>query len=130
MEMVRCIFRANGTYDKSGHLQQLYDTLEIVKLQVRLCADLKLIGTRQQSEPALLTESIGRSIAFIVDRPVKREIFAADFRDRVVHHLVINKLNDLFEKESKVHCRNGTNCPPINRCSTKTGRVFRLRTKS
>jgi hypothetical protein len=40
-----------------------------------------------------------RSIAFIVDRPVKREIFAADFRDRVVHHLIIDKLNPLFERE-------------------------------
>ena len=41
----------------------------------------------------------GRSIAFIVNRPVKREIFAADFRDRVVHHFLINKLNLLFEKQ-------------------------------
>ncbi|MEI7736925.1 MAG: reverse transcriptase/maturase family protein [Ferruginibacter sp.] len=41
----------------------------------------------------------GRSIAFIVDKPVTREIFAADFRDRVVHHLIIKKLNPLFEKE-------------------------------
>ncbi|MBA7539675.1 hypothetical protein ES705_31955 [subsurface metagenome] len=41
----------------------------------------------------------GKSIAFILNKPVKREIFAADFRDRVVHHLVINKLNPLFEKE-------------------------------
>ena len=41
----------------------------------------------------------GRSIAFIVNKPVKREIFAADFRDRVVHHWLINKLNPLFEKE-------------------------------
>lgn len=41
----------------------------------------------------------GRSTAFIVTRPVIREIFAADFRDRVVHHLVINKLNPLFERE-------------------------------
>lgn len=41
----------------------------------------------------------GRSIAFIVDKPVKREIFAADFRDRVVHHWLINKLNPFFEKE-------------------------------
>lgn len=41
----------------------------------------------------------GKSIAFIVKKPVKREIFAADFRDRVVHHLIINKLNPLFEKE-------------------------------
>ncbi len=39
-----------------------------------------------------------RSIAFIVNKPVKREIFAADFRDRIVHHLIFNKLNPLFEK--------------------------------
>ena len=45
------------------------------------------------------TYQIGRSIAFIVDKPVKREIFAADFRDRVVHHLIIGKLNHLFEKQ-------------------------------
>lgn len=41
----------------------------------------------------------GRSIAFVVEKPVKREIFAADFRDRVVHHFIINKLNPLFEKQ-------------------------------
>ncbi len=28
------------------------------------------------------------SIAFIVNHPVKREVFAADFSDRVVHHLL------------------------------------------
>jgi hypothetical protein len=37
------------------------------------------------------------SIAFIVSHPVKREIFVADFRDRIVHHWLINKLNPLFE---------------------------------
>ena len=40
----------------------------------------------------------GRSIAFIVNHPVKREVFAADFRDRVVHHWLINRLNPYFEK--------------------------------
>jgi len=40
----------------------------------------------------------GRSIAFIVNYPVKREVFAADFRDRVVHHWLINRLNPYFEK--------------------------------
>lgn len=39
----------------------------------------------------------GKSIAFIVNKPVKREIFAADFRDRIVHHLIISKLNPFFE---------------------------------
>jgi RNA-directed DNA polymerase len=41
----------------------------------------------------------GKSIAFIVNQPVRREIFAADFRDRIIHHLIINKLNPLFEKD-------------------------------
>jgi len=56
------------------------------------------------------TYAPGRSIAFIIDRPVKREIFAADFRDRVVHHLLINKLNPLFEKifiYDSYACRKG-----------------------
>ena len=44
------------------------------------------------------TYEIGKSIAFIVTRPKKREVFAADFRDRVVHQLVINKLEPLFEE--------------------------------
>lgn len=51
-----------------------------------------------------------KSIAFIVDKPVKREIFASDFKDRVVHHLLINKLNTLFEKEfinDSYACRKG-----------------------
>jgi len=52
----------------------------------------------------------GKSIAFIVNKPVKREIFAADFRDRVVHHLIISKLNPLFEKQfvyDSYACRAG-----------------------
>jgi len=38
------------------------------------------------------------STVFIVEKPVIREIFAASFRDRIVHHLVIGRLNTLFEK--------------------------------
>ncbi len=40
----------------------------------------------------------GHSIAFVIQTPVKREIFAADFRDRVVHHWLINQLNPFFER--------------------------------
>ncbi len=40
----------------------------------------------------------GRSIAFVIHKPVKREIFAASFRDRVVHDWLINQLNPFFEK--------------------------------
>ncbi len=40
---------------------------------------------------------IGPSIAFVVRKPKLREVFAADFRDRIVHHYVIHRLNPLFE---------------------------------
>lgn len=40
----------------------------------------------------------GRSIAFVVRKPKIREIFAADFRDRVVHHLLFNYLSPVFER--------------------------------
>lgn len=41
---------------------------------------------------------ISRSTCFIVNKPVKREIFAADFRDRIVHHLLFNYINPVFER--------------------------------
>jgi len=50
------------------------------------------------------------SICFIVDRPVKREIFAADFRDRVIHHFIYNYISPIFEKifiNDSYSCRIG-----------------------
>jgi RNA-directed DNA polymerase len=40
----------------------------------------------------------GRSICFVVTEPCPREIFAADFRDRIVHHLLVRELIDIAEK--------------------------------
>jgi len=39
-----------------------------------------------------------RSVCFIVLKPKPREIFAADFRDRIVHHLLVKELEKIFEK--------------------------------
>lgn len=38
------------------------------------------------------------STCFIVNDPKKREVFAADFRDRIVHHLYYNYTHELFER--------------------------------
>jgi hypothetical protein len=40
-----------------------------------------------------------RSVCFTILKPKPREIFAADFRDRVVHHLLFNYLNPAYEKK-------------------------------
>ena len=53
---------------------------------------------------------IGRSITFLVTYPKLREIFAANFRDRVVHHVIMERLNPLFEAdfiEDCYSCRDG-----------------------
>ena len=49
-------------------------------------------------------------VCFVVNRPVKREIFASDFRDRVVHHLLYNYISPMFEGRmifDSYSCRQG-----------------------
>ena len=56
------------------------------------------------------TYEVGKSICFIIFNPKIREVFAANFRDRIVHHLVIRNLKPLFEKyfiDSSYSCREG-----------------------
>jgi len=56
------------------------------------------------------TYTIEKSIAFIVESPVKREIFAASFKDRVIHHLIFDYINPILEKqfiEDSYSCRKG-----------------------
>ena len=51
-----------------------------------------------------------RSTAFISTKPVIREVFAAHFQDRVVHHLIFKHLSPLFESvfiEDSYSCRKG-----------------------
>lgn len=53
---------------------------------------------------------IGPSKTFCVTRPKLREVFCAQFRDRVVHHLLALKFGDILEGElidSAFACRKG-----------------------
>jgi RNA-directed DNA polymerase len=38
----------------------------------------------------------GKSICFVITRPKPREVWAADFRDRIVHHLFYNRIAPRF----------------------------------
>ncbi len=38
----------------------------------------------------------GRSICFVITRPRPREVWAAEFRDRIVHHLLYNRIAPRF----------------------------------
>lgn len=41
---------------------------------------------------------IGPSIAFVITDPKVREVWAADFRDRVVHHVIYNAIAERFHR--------------------------------
>ncbi len=88
-----CMKRKSGTenarrfaFDESENLYALYTELKTMVYEV------------------------GPSIAFCVTKPVKREVFAADFRDRIIHHLIMNRLERLFEGQfitDSYSCRKG-----------------------
>src|SRR5688572_7010350 len=44
------------------------------------------------------TYQIGKSICFVITRPKPREVWASDFRDRIVHHLLYNHIGPRFER--------------------------------
>jgi retron-type reverse transcriptase len=51
-----------------------------------------------------------RSVCFVATRPKLREIFAADFKDRIVHHILIDYLEGIWEPifiHDSYACRKG-----------------------
>jgi len=60
MVLVRGIYRANKNKEKQGYLETLLDDFALLKLQIRLCYDLKLMNSKQMVEISLLTDSIGK----------------------------------------------------------------------
>lgn len=50
---------------------------------------------------------IGKSICFVVRYPRYREVFAGEFRDRVIHHYIALRLEPLFER---MFCGRTYNC--------------------
>jgi retron-type reverse transcriptase len=50
------------------------------------------------------------SVCFINELPVKREIIAANFRDRIIHHFIYNRIYPVFDKKfihDSYSCRVG-----------------------
>lgn len=56
--------------------------------------------------------------AFIIHDPVHREIFAADFRDRVVHHFLFNQINQWWDAHF---------LPDNYSCRKKKGTLYGIR---
>lgn len=87
-QLLQDLFRAyfDARRNKRNTVNQLRFELDYESNIITLCNDI-----------LARNYIIGPSICFIVNKPVKREIFAASFRDRVIHHLIYNYVNPYFE---------------------------------
>lgn len=82
------------------------ETINALKFELELEANLL------QLENLLKTHTYQpkKSICFVVIYPKIREIFAADFSDRVIHHLLVTQIEPYFEKifvHNSFACRKG-----------------------
>jgi len=109
-------------------------TINQLKFERNLESELLLLE-RELSERAY---ELRPSVCFINELPIKREIIAADFRDRVVHHLLYNRIYPVFDKKfiyDSYSCRVGKGTLfGINRarrflrsCGSSGGEVWVLR---
>lgn len=90
-------------YDARRHKRNTYNQL---KFETRLEQNLLELADDLYSR----TYELSSSICFINEQPVKREIIAANFRDRVVHHLLYKWLYPIFDRQfiyDSYSCRVG-----------------------
>ena len=96
---VRCVREHEFTF------QELYkahkdcrkrkrNTINALKFEVDLESSLEELLISLNNK----TYKPTRSVCFSITDPKPREVFAADFKDRVIHHLLYNHLNPIYEK--------------------------------
>ena len=62
LQLVRSIYRANKNTNKKEHLDTFMDDFELLKLEIRLCSDMKIMPIKKQAELSLLMDAIGKQI--------------------------------------------------------------------
>jgi hypothetical protein len=62
IQLVRSIYRANKAKNKTEYLEQFLDDFEVLKLEIRLCVDMKILSIKKQAELSQMMESIGKQI--------------------------------------------------------------------
>ncbi len=83
---------AYNTYKKCR--KNKTNTINVLKFEQNLLDNLWQLTEDLQSR----RYTVGKSICFLTHSPKLREVFAADFRDRIVHHLFVEAIEEFYEK--------------------------------
>lgn len=62
IQLVRSIYRANKAKEKQVYLEAFLDDFELLKFEIRLSVDMKILAIRKQAELSGLMDSIGKQI--------------------------------------------------------------------
>jgi hypothetical protein len=62
IQLVRSIYRANKSQNKREYFEQFLDDFEVLKLEIRLFVDMKILSIQKQAELSKLMDSIGKQI--------------------------------------------------------------------
>lgn len=62
IQLVRSIYRANKAKEKRAYLEAFLDDFELLKFEIRLCVDMKILSIKKQAELSQLMDSIGKQI--------------------------------------------------------------------
>jgi len=98
-KQVRCVREHKFTFEE---LYEAYlsckknkrNTINALKFEIDLEGNLHRLVSSLNNK----TYKPTRSVCFSITYPKPREVFAADFKDRVVHHALYDHLNPIYEK--------------------------------
>ena len=62
LRLMRNIYRANKHQNRVEHLEAFLDEFELLKLEIRLCVDMKLLSIKKQAALSGLLERIGKQV--------------------------------------------------------------------
>lgn len=62
LHLIRSIYRANKHKNRVEHLDAFLDEFELLKLEIRLCVDMKLLSMKQQAALSGLMDAIGKQV--------------------------------------------------------------------
>ena len=96
---VRCVLEHEFTFPElykayTDCRKRKRNTINALKFEVNLESNLEELLISLNNK----TYKPTRSVCFSITDPKPREVFAADFKDRVIHHLLYNHLNPIYEK--------------------------------
>ncbi|HAT3864057.1 TPA: four helix bundle protein [Legionella pneumophila] len=62
LALLRCIYRANKYKNRVEHLETFLDEFELLKLEIRLCVEMKLVSLKKQSQLIEIMTRIGKQV--------------------------------------------------------------------